>query len=814
MKKILIYFLIILFFLFNNLLAQNSRIEKLENKLDSVAGINKVNVLCELVWEYRNILPEKSIKYGEQALKLAKEINFKPGEGISLYYIGIGYYYLTNYDKALEYYFRSIKILENLNAKFEVAEILNNIGDIYKDLNYYDISLEYYNKSIKQFREYGNKKNSAAILKKIGEVYILKGDYNNALEYLLKSSKIIKENNDKYSIAETYSEIGDIYTELVKYNKALEFYKKSSKLQNDIGDTNGVAINVNNIGYIYLLKNDFYKAFSHFKKSLKLSKDIKSKGLIKKNYYLLARLFFEINDYKIAFKYYRFYSEIKDSIYNEERNKRITEMKVKYNTVKKERENEILRRDINIQKLKISKEQNVRNSIMIISILALLLVLILVVFIYNRYREKQKINIQLEKRVKERTKKLQQEIIRHEQTAYKLKKAKEKAEESDKLKTRFLSNMSHEIRTPMNVILGFSNLLSDPALTKKEKKEFIMLINNNGIALLNIINDIIDIAKIEAGQLKIKEEKCQINKILNELYLSYNDKLIRNSKNNIELLLSRSNNDNEFTILTDPQRIRQIISNLLNNSIKNIDNGFIEFGYYIKNQQDKSLIEFFVTDTGIGIPSDKLGIIFDRFRQVDDLGTRKTDGTGLGLAISKNLVKLLNGNMYVESEVGKGTKFYFTIPYKPAKINDMKVSVAKISKKEYNWKDKTILIAEDIESNYKVIEIILKKTKAKLIWAKNGLETVDICKSNDKIDIVLMDIRMPVMNGLKATKEIKKHRKNLPVIAQSAYALVEDIEKSYLAGCDDHITKPLNPRILLSTIAKYIDKKSKALNLA
>ncbi|MCD4746872.1 MAG: response regulator [Bacteroidales bacterium] len=378
-----------------------------------------------------------------------------------------------------------------------------------------------------------------------------------------------------------------------------------------------------------------------------------------------------------------------------------------------------------------------------------------------------------------------------------LKIAKKKAEESERLKTAFLSNLSHEIRTPMNAIIGFSNLLSEPNITDNEKDKFIKHINNNGNELINIIDNIIDIAKLETGQVRILETEFKLNKELYDLYVTLNKNKKTEGKENINIILKKTNKDVNFTILTDPLRIKQIFANLLNNAVKFTNNGSIEFGYTFINA--KTLL-FYVKDTGIGIPGDKLEVVFDKFRQGDDSSTRKYSGTGLGLAISKNIINLLGGEIYVESELGRGTSFSFTLPYKPVK----QITDAMPVNNMYKWNNKTILIAEDVESNFELIKTVLRKTKAKILWAKNGKEAVEECKTNDNINLILMDIRMPEMNGLIATSKIKQFRKNIPIIAQTAYAMVEDEIKSINAGCIAHISKPIKPKLLLSKINKYL----------
>ncbi len=384
-----------------------------------------------------------------------------------------------------------------------------------------------------------------------------------------------------------------------------------------------------------------------------------------------------------------------------------------------------------------------------------------------------------------------------------LKVAKEKAEESDKLKTAFLANMSHEIRTPMNAILGFSELLGIPDISNEEKSEFIDLIQNNSNLLLNLINDIIDISKIEAGQLQIQLAEVNVHKLINEVYKSHIDK--NNKPNNqVVFLLETPADKHQIVINSDEYRIKQVLSNLIDNALKYTEIGQVIIGYKI-NDRDESILEFYVKDTGIGIIKEKLDLIFERFRQADDSYTREYGGTGLGLTISNNIANLLGGDISVESTEKVGSTFTFSLPYTPTGKEIKHKNLDK--NKEDNIKlDKTttILIAEDVESNYQLIATYLKKTEANIIWVKDGKQAVEVCKNNPDISVILMDMQMPVMNGFEATELIKKDMPKLPIIAVTAFALAGDKEKIIAAGCDSYISKPIRRTELFDKLNEHL----------
>jgi signal transduction histidine kinase/ActR/RegA family two-component response regulator len=390
-------------------------------------------------------------------------------------------------------------------------------------------------------------------------------------------------------------------------------------------------------------------------------------------------------------------------------------------------------------------------------------------------------------------------ILRREHEALSI--AKSKAEESDLLKSAFLSNMSHEIRTPMNAILGFSNLLSHPEISEVEKNEFVNLIRLNGKNLMTLVEDIIDISKIESGQLHVKNSPCQLHQLLTEVYDSFYDDIQRRGLFNVKLYLKEGMSDENVLILTDGHRLKQILINIVGNAIKFTERGYVEFGYTLTSD---SLIRFYVKDTGVGLPKGKEHEIFDRFSKFSNDQQRLYGGTGIGLSIAKNLVEMMGGEIGVKSEPLEGTQFYFTLPFHRIGIKMPGQQDIERKRKNYNWEGKTFLVAEDEEDNFRYIEVALALSNASLIWARDGKEAVDIFRKIDNIDLVLMDIKMPFMDGYVATREIKQLSKRVPVIAQTAYAMSEEKEKSMAAGCDDFIAKPIGYDDLLSTIHRFV----------
>jgi CheY-like chemotaxis protein len=353
----------------------------------------------------------------------------------------------------------------------------------------------------------------------------------------------------------------------------------------------------------------------------------------------------------------------------------------------------------------------------------------------------------------------------------------------------------------MNAIVGFSELLNDQDMNSETREGFIDLINQNSRLLLRLIEDIIDIAKIESDQLRIVKSTCQISQIFDDFGISYRNYLREKGINDVDFIINKGIAGDDFSISSDPYRFKQIMNNLISNAIKFTKKGSVEIGY---REHDNKNILFYIKDSGIGLPPNKVEVIFERFRQAEESSTKEYGGTGLGLTISKKLVELLGGTIWVESVVNEGSVFYFTLPNVPVARNVV-VRMPKKKQEVFDWSGKKILVVEDEYSNFELVEAILFQTKVEIIHATNGKEAVDICRQKDDIDVVLMDMRMPVMNGYEATEIIKAEKKDLPIISLTAYAMAEDRQKSIMAGCDDYISKPIIPMKFIETINKFIE---------
>lgn len=373
-----------------------------------------------------------------------------------------------------------------------------------------------------------------------------------------------------------------------------------------------------------------------------------------------------------------------------------------------------------------------------------------------------------------------------------LREAKEHAEESNRLKSAFLANMSHEIRTPLNAIVGFSNILAS-AEEEDEKKEYINIIENNNTLLLQLISDILDLSKIESGSMEFNYSEFDLNALMRELEQTSR---LRLTTPEVEIIFEESLP--ECCIRSEKIRLTQVVSNLINNAIKFTKQGSIRFGYH---PLERNSLYFYVSDTGCGIESAKKDSVFERFVKLNSF----VQGTGLGLPICKTIIERLGGKIGVESEIGQGSTFWFTIPYVAVKIHREEIQEEEFVPQVVEKNKLKILIAEDNSSNYMLFESILKKDYH-LIHAWDGMEAVRLFKEHEP-HLVLMDINMPQLNGYEAVQEIRKISSSVPVIAVTAYAYASDEEKIMASGFDGFTSKPINANVLRSKIISLLEKR-------
>ncbi len=404
----------------------------------------------------------------------------------------------------------------------------------------------------------------------------------------------------------------------------------------------------------------------------------------------------------------------------------------------------------------------------------------------------------LKARVLKKTKDLRQQLELNSQIMEELEEQKIRAEESDKMKSAFLANMSHEIRTPMNGILGFAELLESADYSSAEQSKFIGIIQKSGNRMLETINNIIDVSKLESGQEKIQIKEVNIKDMMKELLNFFSSEA--NDKG-LKLTLTDSHSTFSEPFYTDEYKLNSVLTNLIKNALKFTPEGAVKIKYAIHEK----MAEFWVTDTGIGIAQDQQFSIFEQFVRADFSHSSKFEGSGLGLSISNEYVKLLNGRIHLESELNMGSTFYVRIPNKISELGSTIENEQPFDSKQTKLSKYKIIVAEDDEASFHYLEYILMEVTDRIIHAKDGEEAIDMAKKYADTDIILMDLKMPKINGFEATEEIRKFNKNVYIIAQTAYTQESDKAKVIEVGCNAFISKPINKKKLLELISSAIN---------
>jgi len=396
---------------------------------------------------------------------------------------------------------------------------------------------------------------------------------------------------------------------------------------------------------------------------------------------------------------------------------------------------------------------------------------------------------------------ISRDITRLKQVHEDLIKANIGAEASNRLKSNFLANISHEIRTPLNSVVGFSNLLLSNNLSNEVKEEYIEHINHNSEKLLQIIGDIIDLSRLESSQIEITYEEASLSSIVNEI-IEEARQIIRRNEKPIILNVKNHFEDVGDLIFTDRIWLKRVLNHLMDNAVKFTLEGSVEFSYLLENQN----IVFKIRDTGIGINKENLGRIFEEFRQEFDGHHRPFEGLGIGLTLAKEVIERMGGRIFVQSEKGVGSEFSFSIPYRPA--GSTKPKVTQVNKeqilKPIDWSSKKCLLVDDNKDVLIYLNRILTDTGVSILTARSGFEAIEIIKANPDIDVVLLDMQMPEMNGIEATKEIRKIRKDIPIIAQTAFIFEDDKDIILEAGCDACLIKPIRREHLLTVMSSFV----------
>ncbi len=733
-----------------------------------------------------------------ESLEISKKLQSK--NGIALSFMGIGEIYqsIMQNDKALEFHHKALKIFEEIDSKKNIASCYLNIGMVLYELKDHELAKENFRKSIEINELIGYLKGAADGHRKLGNTLYQEEKFDESLFEYRKSLNIQESIGNQKGIAYCYTNIGIVFIKQHKLTDAERYLNKSIDINKSLENHLGVASAYNNLGELYRVRKRPQKAIQHLLKSYQITSDIGAIVLKAESAKNLSKIYSDENKFEKSLSYHKVYFDLYNQMFNAQLENRVGWIQMQNERDKRINLEKIFQNEKAIEKEKLNT-QSLINSFLIVIVI---LILLSTALIYGLYVAVKKSNKKLINEVEVR-KKAEFLLADHQKNleglvkvrTLELEKAKNKAEESDRLKSSFLANMSHEVRTPMNAIIGFSKLLTMTTSAEKQRN-YTSIINDNGYILLTLVNDIIDISMIESKQLKIKKLVFKLHPMLLELKSMFDEQKKLDKKDHIEFRIGIAEEIKEISIYSDPVRIKQILINLLRNALKFTNSGTIDFGVELNNENCR----FFVKDTGIGIPPEEQDLIYDRFRQASN-NTVEHGGTGLGLTISKSLTEMLGGNIWFTSHPEQGSQFNIELPFQNNPTQNQTNNA--ILNKQVDLSGKNILVAEDTKSNFLYIKEVLRKTNANVTWSQDGIETVEKFKTTN-FDLVLMDVHLPNINGYEVTKVLKRKKPDVPVIVQTAYGFQDELKNKKESGFDAFISKPYTQEQLLEIILQNL----------
>ncbi|TMU56996.1 ATP-binding protein [Flagellimonas algicola] len=713
---------------------------------------------------------------------------------------------LGSSEKSLEIYYDILKIYETHDDSFSVATTLNAIGEVLKNSGKKSEAMDSYNKALSIYTNLGDKTEMANCLFNIGDTHMQLKDYDQALNYFEKALDLDIETNSEWGQAYDYEALGKVYAFQKKHTQSLEFHDKAIRLRKKLGLQKELSLSYTQIGAVNLEMKNYAKAETNLITAITIAEEIGAKSELQTNYDLLSQLYENTGDYQQALIFKNKFVTVKDSLFNTEKSKQIEELQVRFDTEKKQDAIAALEKDAEINDLKLKQQTTLRNIIIGVSVAGFLVLL----FVFNRYKHAQRVKQadQEKKRVIEAERK-RTEI--EKQRVAELQKI-------DILKDEFLANTSHELRTPLVGIIGLTESLKDGIAGKlpKTAMDNLDMIANSGRRLSHLVNDILDFSKLKNQDLELALRPVDVHGISN-IVLQLSQPLLQDKK--IKLINSIPK---EIPLVdADENRLQQILHNLIGNAIKFTPKGYIT----LLAETKKEMLSIIVSDTGIGIPEDKLETIFNSFEQGDGSTQREYGGTGLGLSVTKQLVELHGGTIEATSEQGKGSIFTFALPLSKTKRKELnkknkstldfvqnlnsykEVENIKTTQLDPNRESIKILVVDDEPVNRRVLENHLTMAGYTVVEVSSGKEALKVMESETPFNLILLDVMMPGLSGYEVCKKIREDfpASELPIILLTAKNRVNELVTGFDAGANDYLTKPFSKNELLSRIKTHIN---------
>lgn len=743
------------------------KINNLESSLNSETDHKKLaDMFHELSKLYESSNSEKAMENARRSLTISKSLQYNEGEVNAYNQIGVLERNFAHYQAALDAHYNALRINEQTENQKSISLSNLYIGHVYQEKGEFEIAEGFYSNSI----DLAKKINCSICLSKgnsrLGDLNHVQGKDNLSLQYYLVALETISLTNNTEELAEVNRNVGFLYKNAKRNDKALEHYLKSLDDFERINNKEKQSILCFEIGVIYHEQNEYDLALLYMKNSLGLAEKTGLKAYIKKGYENLANVYEKNGEYKLAYEYLKYYLAIKDT-------REISELEAQLDIENKNQEIQLLNKEKEFKAQELKNKNFATNIILFV----FFVVIILALFLFFALKQKNKINLQLQL-------------------------ANEDANRSRVEKEEFFAYTSHEIRTPLNAVVGMSKLLGETDLNTGQQN-YLRTIKSSAQNILFLVNDVLDLSKIESGTIELETVDFSIQDIISELINSLDFKL---REKNVSLI-SKIDPSLPKVIMGDPHRINQIILNLVDNAIKFTSDGEICISLSVKEDSEKTTsILFEISDTGIGIRRSRLDSIFDSFKQETTHTTRQYGGTGLGLAITKKLIQLMNSEIQLESIYGEGSTFSFELELKKSKNKTLNVGLS--NNNGSSLKDLKILVVDDNPLNREIFFDLINdyKNNVEVAMADDGKMALLKIKQSE-FDVILMDIQMPKMDGYEATRQIRKlknNKANTPVIAMTAHVLEGVAEKCDQAGMNDYVSKPINLTILHQIIKRHV----------